>query len=643
MHSFVVVAAKPGRRVPVHVSEYLARPDVPDVAFAPDGHLHWTTAGETAAFAGWQSTSDVLEIGSHWHLSDLGLTAFSGRPWPRERAFPPGMSWAEGLASLWPLGRSGHPPLQLGGVFAAVSLSEGGRGSVATDPLSVAVLYRSETDDCVAFASSPALAARVAAEPDAEPDRDPLCSAWLTWLGWLVGDRTGFTAVRALPIGARVQLDPAYGSRVVGADSTPWVDADGQLDDTVELIDAVHADLTSSMRSIAQLPSRRKLADITGGRDSRLVLALILQEGLSGAFDFRTTGADVAPDSIVGREIAKVFHLSHESVVPGAMDDADFERRLRAHAFHTSGMINAWDFKGSITPGRAPRLSGLFGETLSTNFKEYPELHTNDDLRRVFHRMAKLDTGSILLPDVRRSLTRDLDAELIERIDSGGSAPQDRLDSFYIRNRLRRWLGTMEEIGESGRIFPLYSLTGVRVAFAMGSNARRAEQLHFSIIRKACPELARLPLANRAWSDAVLSKAADGDECRTAPITYSGPAAVQWQAQRIEDNGDLVRGYLLDEPSSPLFDMVDRRALVTLLETGPPWNPQQARQIFGALTAAVWLGHHDSRSKVGGAWDTSPHAPPCRAPRRGRLDPAAEGDAGHQGRRHRWRLRRWRR
>jgi hypothetical protein len=620
------------------VSEYLGRPDVPDLAFVPDDHLYWTTAGATAAFAGWQSSSDVAEIGSHWHLSDLGLTAFSGRPWPRERGFASGTSWAEGLASLWPVGSTRRPPSQLGGIFAAVSLSHDGRGSVATDPLSVAVLYRSETDDCVAFASSPALAARVAAEPNAEPDRDPLCSAWLALLGWLVGDRTGFTAVRALPIGARVQLDPAYGSRAVSANSTPWVDADGELDRTVELIDAVHADLTSSVRSIAQLPSRRKLADITGGRDSRLVLSLILQEGLSEAFDFRTTGTDFAPDSIVGREIAKAFHLSHESVVPGTMNAADFERRLRAHAFHTSGMINAWDFKGSITPSEAPRLSGLFGETLSTNFKEYPELHTNDDLRRAFHRIAKLDIGSILLPDVRRSLTEELDGELIERIDSGGSAPQDHLDSFYIRNRLRRWLGTMEEIGESGRIFPLYSLTGVRAAFAMGPDARRAEQLHFSIIRKACPELARLPLANRAWSEAVLSKAQNADECRTPPITYSGPATVQWQAQRLEDNGDIVRGYLLDEPSSALFDIVDRRALVTLLEMGPPWNPQQARQIFGALTSAVWLGRHDSRSKVGGAWDTAPHALPWRAAGGGRHRLTTVAHAGHRKTlRHLWR------
>ena len=74
--------------------------------------------------------------------------------------------------------------------------------------------------------------------------------------------------------------------------------------------------------------------------------------------------------------------------------------------------------------------------------------------------------------------------------------------------------------------------------------------------------------------------------CRRRPMVMSaerrhrllGSRGVQWQAQRLEDNGSIVRGYLLDEPSSPLFDIVDRRALAALLETGPPWKPQQARR-----------------------------------------------------------------
>ena len=60
---------------------------------------------------------------------------------------------------------------------------------------------------------------------------------------------------------------------------------------------------------MAALPSDRRHADITGGRDSRLILALMLEAGVTDAFDFRTIGAPHAPDAVVGARIAERFGL----------------------------------------------------------------------------------------------------------------------------------------------------------------------------------------------------------------------------------------------------------------------------------------------------------------------------------------------
>ena len=80
------------------------------------------------------------------------------------------------------------------GLYAAVSLTHSGEGVIVTDPLSITLLYRSETDDFVAFASSAGLAPRFAAPPGCEPQRDSLGVAWLPLLGYIVGDRTGFAS-----------------------------------------------------------------------------------------------------------------------------------------------------------------------------------------------------------------------------------------------------------------------------------------------------------------------------------------------------------------------------------------------------------------------------------------------------------------
>jgi hypothetical protein len=602
MHSFVVVSQKPGRVVPDSVSAFLHQPDTADLGFVPEDHVCWRDDAGTVLFAGWQSSKDAVRFGSHWHIGERGITAFSGRLWPKGGMWNTDETWAAQLERYWrarPIVCSGQ---EFDGIYAAASISSSGTGAVVTDALSVALLYRTETDDFVAFSTSARLAARVGAPPDRKPQRDPLTVAWLPLLGYVVGDGTGFVGTRVLPAGAYVDIGPAFGARLGFTNATPWASPDLPVNESA-LVDLVHDDLTRSVRSVALLPARERFADLTGGRDSRLLLALMLQEGVADRFLFRTNGAEHTPDSVVGRAIAERFGLSHEAVTPAPMDETAFRRRLETHVFHTSGMLNPWDFKGGLDVARRPKVSGFFGEMLSTNYKGFPELGSRDALRTVFHKREKIDSSSILRPDVKVELLDRLDEELIGRMDACGSAPQDLLDSFYVRQRIRRWFGTFEELGESGRIFPLYSVVGLQAACALGAPRRRLEVLAFAIMRKACSDLTKMPLANKPWPEALVSHLPDADDYRVAPETYAGPAPVHWQIARIVDNRETVEGYLLDEKQSPLFDIIDRGSLERALRDPLPTAPLHFRQLFGALAAAVWLGHGESQYRIGMTWD----------------------------------------
>lgn len=598
MHSFVVVVAKPARRVPGELLRLLHQTDSRELAFAAERHIAWSDEAGRVAFAGWAAPTQVGQVGSHWHTNERGLTAFSGRPWPRGGMWRPDTSWAEQLATFWET-RSPLDGQPLGGIYTAVSLAPDGTGTIVTDPLSIAMLYRAETDDVVAYATSARLAARLAAGPDVEPDRDPLSVAWLPFLGWIVGDRTGYASTRVLPAGSYVEIGPAYGSRVRFAHPTPWA---GDLpSDPDELIDLVHADLSASVRSVAQLPAPRRHADITGGKDSRLVVALMLEEGVADRFTFFTSGYDHSPDVIVGSRIAERFGLAHEQPQPGTMTDENFRRHLATHVFQTSGMFSAWEMKGRLWASPALKVSGSVGETLRTNYSAYPALSTVADLRTQFHGRNALLRASVLRDDVRAELRAALDAELVERTDTGGSAPQDLLDTFYVRWRLRRWFGTYEELGEAGRAFPLYSLVGLQAAFALGAERRRLDTLHFEVTRRAAPELAKMPLADVGWPDALLVDLPDADDYRAPAVRHEGdgPAPTQWRPQRLLDNLEAARDLLLDERSSPVYDILDREAVERVLRTPEQATPVQCRQLFGALAAAVWLGRHESRARLG--------------------------------------------
>jgi hypothetical protein len=610
MHSFVITVCKPDRTIPQHVLELLRQTDTPDLCFVPADHKFWSDESQRVAFAGWSKVTQIGDVGSYWHTGDRGLTAFAGRMWPNGRMWHPGSSWAEQLDAYW----CAHPVVteaqDLDGVYAAVSITNAGAGSIVTDPLSVAMIYRAETDDFVAYSTSARLAARVTAPPGQEPERDLMGVAWLPFLGWIVGDRTGYVSSRVLPMSSYVEIAPSFGSRVRFANATPWASDLPSVES--ELVDLVHQDLTASVQSIAQLRAPTRSADITGGKDSRLVLALLLQEGLADGFTFRTAGYGHSPDAVVGGEIATRFRLAHDHPVPTTMGEEDFRRRLATHVFQTAGMFSAWEFKGGLSVSSTLKVTGCVGEALRTHFKKYPEMPTTEELRRQFYGRSALRSFSILKPDVAAELLDLLDAELVQRLDGGGSAPQDLADSFYWRYRNRRWFGTYEELGEAGRVFPLYSLVGLQAAFALGPTKRRQEFLHFAVMSRACPDLAKVPFADTGWSEKVIAGQAKPGDYSAAPVRHKGdgPAATQWRPQRLLDNLNVARDLLLDESSSRLFDIIDRKAVQGVLRDPARATQAVCRQLFGALAAAVWLSHTESRERISATPDAcGPHEP----------------------------------
>jgi hypothetical protein len=439
LHSFVVAVRKPKRHIPPDVLAYLQQVDTDDVCFVPTDHLFWVDDAQGVAFAGWQAITAVGEVGAYWCTDDSGLTAFAGRMWPRGRMWQKGKGWAHHLAEYWHT----HPTVAeqqvLGGIYAAVSITRNGVGKIVSDPLSIAIVYRAESDDLVVYSTSARLAARVAATPN-EPQRDPRGIAWLPFLGWMIGDRTGYVSTEVLPLGAYVEIAPAFGSRVRFCNPTPWASDSPPCE--ADLVELVHEDLSASVRSATQIPAQHRIANITGGKDSRLVLALMLQEGVAEEFEFNTSGYEHSPDAIVAHQIVERFGLRHSAPVPRAIPEEEFRRRLATHVFQTSGMFNAWEFKGSLRASPALTVTGCVGEVLRTHYHGYPSLSTVDELRTQFYGRSALRSSAIVRPDVRAELLDDLDRELVGRIDAGGSAPQDHVDSFYLRHRNRRWFGT---------------------------------------------------------------------------------------------------------------------------------------------------------------------------------------------------------
>ena len=613
MHSFVLIARKAGGTVAPHVHEFLSRADTPELHFEPESHIRWSDTAGAVHFAGWQAGTDLFEMGSHWKVDDFGLTAFAGRPLPSEGSWGTDDSWAAQLASRFrrrPLAQSLE---DLRGGWSAVSVGSDGRGCITSDPLGFEILYLAETSDFTAISNRAPLAARLITQAGHDPLRDPLGVGWLVHSGYLIGDATGFEGVRAIAAGRWVQLDPATGATVRTWSEDPWFFGDtGHTDDVDELIVLVRDDIASALKAMVDLPASQHVADITGGKDSRLILALLIAEGLADRLQFQTGGAPSAPDVMIATDIANRFRLKHNAFPLGRSSSFDAEERLRTHVFRVAGMLGAWDLLSPMPSLRRVHISGGSGEILRTNYSGYPlELSSADEVLRVFQTAMQFDSLGLLNRDVREHFDREAAASLLASQDRVRE-PLDLIDVFYLRNRWRRWLGTGQDTDFQNRLFPLHSLVGVRTGFAIGARRRRNDFIPFEVIRRCSPALAKVPLAGAPWADELLQDLPDAEEFRTAmPAPLPADTEPQqrpqrsWQAELLEDNVEIFRKFLVADPDHPLYRLINRDAAVAAVDGTRDLTLMQRIQLFGAVTAAIWLGGEELswrdplRSKAG--------------------------------------------
>jgi hypothetical protein len=505
----------------------------------------------------------------------------------------------------------------LRGAYTVPSLSPIGKGWVTSDPLGVGLLYWAETDEVIVVATRAGLAAHLVARPGHAPRRDVEGVAWLAYAGNIVGDRTGYEAVRTMPPGSYLDLSRPEAPRVHVWSAMPWL-APTETD-LRAAVDAVRADLTASLRALSAMPAEVRVAELTGGRDSRLILALLLAEGLADRYVFKTWGSPTLPDVLVATSLAERFGLDHR----GALDIPDtrtggpvhrgpamtFDERLRHHVSLSDGML-------SLVSMHAPpaghslnlSLSGLCGELLRTNYPPTTALTSMDELRsRVQRGGLGLGGAGLLTPAGKDHYTRQVFEHLAAMQPDGGTV-QDSVDGFYVANRLRRWVGTILEADRSNRLVPFCSPLATQAAFAIGVEARHGGVLHFEVMRAVCRDLAMHTFAGSGWPERAFAHLPDADDFRsaTSSVSEQRPGTTRRGSPRSKANaltvGEENRAKDVDEripvlrarmdvgAGHPLFELIDRDRTLRAIDGFADLAPSARRAVYGAVSAAIWLG-----------------------------------------------------
>ena len=128
---------------------------------------------------------------------------------------------------------------------------------VAADPFGIGLVYWGQGRDVIAISTRAALAAGVlASEHGTAPQRDAIGVGWLAYSVQVMGLQTGFEQITVVPEGARVDIDPAGGARLVHAERSPWLLPSGGSASPEAVLEEVRNEMTTSIRTARSLPGR---------------------------------------------------------------------------------------------------------------------------------------------------------------------------------------------------------------------------------------------------------------------------------------------------------------------------------------------------------------------------------------------------
>lgn len=431
------------------------------------------------------------------------------------------------------------------------------------------------------------------------PRYSPLGIAGFLMHGLPFTDSVPFDNVRVVPAAARL-LSDQHSDLVIDHDVVEVREESGAAQSAA---DAIASGLTDYARTLTA-GSGETVAAITGGKDSRLVVAALAAAGVD--FEAYTNGLPESGEGIVGRTVTQALGVKHRLNVPkvkrragGSVVVARPEEQAWATLRSTGGMGNAFTVlpdpaKPHVSVAERTKFGGQGGEIVRGGFarrfnNEKPTPGQADEIFRT----TWFKNRAILNPLAREAVELDT-RDLFEPINTD---PAGALFLGYVTNRTGRWLATMRH-GESvvnSHTTLLINNHMVRELRSLPSSAMLAERMAHQILRSLAPQVVDLPFFRDRWAFE-----ADGPDPDYEPDTWDQRepytahdqprADFNWRTER-PVLGNFFRDYVLSTPTSMLFDVIDRAAVEKMFN-GSAYKGPLAWALFSVqyMLSDQWLG-----------------------------------------------------
>jgi len=336
--------------------------------------------------------------------------------------------------------------------------------------------------------------------------------------------------------------------------------------------------LTTVDQEIVRLP-------ITGGKDSRAVLALCLLAGLEEKIELFTFGEKDHPEVVVGASIAKLMNLPH-TVKPRArpkdISVLEFYRNIAIHAFQVEGLMTPWDIQNRGPYSNGVQITGFCGEYLRPfNDKDNIDLSDHSSIKDIFRYYDPLD----VIDDVVRKNVIESTFEELSNYTIFGAENADMANLYHASGAYSGWLGAAGRLSSymSTAIKPLNSYYLNNLAFGISSNLRSLEIIHYDIISRVGRNLLEQPFFRQRWHPDLLEHNREAG-VNVEPIVgnNSFPVHGSWQYQFNNMTKHRKEAlYIIDRfKQSELWNYVNREKIVERLKSHS-FNGNELHSVLG--------------------------------------------------------------
>lgn len=293
----------------------------------------------------------------------------------------------------------------------------------------------------------------------------------------------------------------------------------------VRSVELIRDELIESVLAVSKLPTERRIAHITGGFDSRLVLAAAMASGCEKEFLYFCSGPPGSTDRIIADGLTLTLGLPRSA--GGGLAGSPVSHvheQLLAPLYHSGGITSSGP-NGGEKRSDAVVVGGGYGGILRSTFSSRFTSLLPEDVSpaTLMEKLAPRPAGNVQVyaQEALSSLGHKLWQEWQRLLGQGH--PHDSVgDALYLAVRNRYHFGQNSMLwSRVGRRFdPLYSVSAATAASRLPLYSRQTNVLGFDVMTSFGVDLEKYPFDKNRFTTAYKTLRR---EPRNLDFTGSGP------------------------------------------------------------------------------------------------------------------------